>query len=484
MILPDAVVVGAEVARPRSHLTPPQGWLSDPVGLLYHEGIYHCFYQHHPTGLDWGPMHWAHARSTDLITWIDAGIALAPDADGFIYSGSAVVDEDGVAGYGLGAMIAYFTLHSESSEAQSFAVSVDSGRSWQRPERAPVLLPPPGVADFRDPRVLSWVGPDGGRWWIMLLAVGGSIQFFRSADLRGWELVSTFVAPRGPNELWETPDLIPLQGDSAAGDGWVLTIGVLVDGPGSATGMRYFVGDFDGIAFVRGSDCEAALVDHGPDFYAGQSWSHAPVPTWTGWVNNWAYARQLPAVDWKGVLALPRMLSLRTINGRRRLRQSPVHPAMPALPEPRNLPLDGSRFPASAHLDATCTIPEDTPGEVWLHLIGSDGRSLSLMRVPGGPGEPARLRLDLRSVRGEEYGTVVPRIFTAPLLQEHGPTAVRILLDGCVLEVFADDGLTVLTALLPQDWTLEVIEAGSAKGSGQVAVSIWHGSLSDAVIPG
>lgn len=481
MTVPDTVVVADDVARPRHHLTPRQGWLSDPVGLLYHEGVYHCAYQHYPHGLDWGPMHWGHATSTDLLTWVDAGVALAPDADGFIYSGSAVVDEDGVAGYGGGAMIAYFTLHSGSLEAQSFAVSVDSGRSWQRPERSPVLSPPPGVADFRDPRVFLWDGTAGRRWWIMLLAVGGSIQFYRSTDLRSWELVSTFLAGTGPNETWETPDLIPLHGESEAGDGWVLTIGVLIDGPGSATCMRYFVGDFDGIAFVRGPDCEAALVDHGPDFYAGQSWSHAPDPTWTGWVNNWAYARELPAVGWKGVLAIPRRLSLRTIDGRRRLRQSPVRPGLPAVPEQRNLTVDGSRFRASAHLDATCTIPEDASGEVRLHLIGSDSRSVTLIWVPG---EQASLRLDLRSVRGEAYGSVVPRVFTAPLLQEQGPTAVRILLDGCVLEVFADDGLTVLTALLPQDWTLEEIEVDSARDAGEVAVSIWHGQLGDTVVPG
>src|SRR5512141_2100032 len=116
--------------RPNYHFTPPANWMNDPNGMVYYDGEYHLFYQYHPDSSVWGPMHWGHAVSPDLIHWQHLPIALYPDKDGMIYSGSAVIDWQNTAGFGKEAMVAVFTHHQEEHERQSLAYSTDRGRTW------------------------------------------------------------------------------------------------------------------------------------------------------------------------------------------------------------------------------------------------------------------------------------------------------------------------------------------------------------------
>lgn len=455
--------------RPRVHLAPPLGWLSDPVGLVYHDGVYHCSYQHYPDALEWGPMHWRHATSVDLVTWTDQGIALAPGPDGMIFSGSAVVDHENTAGFGAGALVAYFTLHRDRVEAQAFAVSTDRGATWLRPRSEPTLLPRESTPDFRDPRVIRYT--DGGQsWWVMLLSVGRSIEFYRSEDLHSWQLVSTFVSPGSATETWETPDLLLLPVEGEDRHTWLLTFGFMVDGPGSATGMRAVVGEFDGLTFVADPDHLGAVVDHGPDFYAAQSFSNAPEPTWIAWLNNWAYAREVAATEWKGMLTLPRTLSLRSVGGRVRLRQVAVHGFAEPLAEARHsLASESATVALPSAFDARLRVVADASATVRLALCGADDRALVITWAPAS----GALEIDLTALRGTEYGSGVARVLPVALLAAGDEIELRVIVDAGSVELFADDGVTVVSCHLPQDWRVAELHAAAAHGSGSLHVTGW-----------
>src|SRR5215217_6546058 len=129
------------VARPRLHLTPDSGWLSDPNGLFVRHGVYHAYFQHHPHDVDWGPMHWGHATSPDLLCWTHEPIALEPDANGMIFSGSGWVDENDELRAGPGTVVAAFTLHHQGHEVQCLARSTDGGWTFTVDTSKPVLRP-------------------------------------------------------------------------------------------------------------------------------------------------------------------------------------------------------------------------------------------------------------------------------------------------------------------------------------------------------
>lgn len=319
--------------RPLLHFTPPGNWLNDPNGLVYHAGEYHLFYQHYPHSLDWGPMHWGHAVSRDLIRWQHLPIALAPDEDGMIFSGSAVSDWRDTAGFGPQALVAIYTCHKEPGhiETQSLAFSHDNGRTWQKYPGNPVL-PNPGLRDFRDPKVF-WHDDR----WVMCLAAGQEIHFYTAPNLRNWTLASVF-APQDSlpgGAVWETPDLFELPVTRSRQTRWVLTLGINTGAPAGGSGSCYFIGHFDGGTFTPDQPHASSTppasppplwMDYGPDFYAPQSWSNAPNARriCLGWMSNWRYAPLTPAVAWRGMFSLPRELTLvETTNGVR-LAQRPI----------------------------------------------------------------------------------------------------------------------------------------------------------------
>lgn len=292
------------------HYEPPSGWLNDPNGLVFHDGEWHLCYQHHPHSLDWGPMHWGHAVSTDLMTWRDLPIALYPDSNGTVYSGCAVIDRRGTAGFGPGAMVAIYTQFTPTTQVQSIAGSTDGGRTWQVHPDNPVLRQPAGVVDFRDPKV-SWFGDRDDGHWVMVLAAGDGARFYASRDLVAWEPTGAFAPEHGrPHGVWETPDLFALPVDGPPHRRWVLSAGVLERAPAGGSGTRYWTGDFDGAGFT--ADAEARWVDHGADFYAAQSWSDVAGGRriWIAWMSNWMYAAHVPAAAARGQLTVPRQVSL------------------------------------------------------------------------------------------------------------------------------------------------------------------------------
>ncbi|WP_205502322.1 glycoside hydrolase family 32 protein [Rufibacter psychrotolerans] len=258
-------VATQEQHRPQYHFTPPAKWMNDPNGMVYHNGEYHLFYQHHPGGTTWGPMHWGHAVSKDMVNWEHLPIALYPDEHGTIFSGSAVVDVNNTSGLGTKEnppMVAIYTYHNAELEkagridyqTQGIAYSLNNGRTWKKYEQNPVLKNP-GIRDFRDPKV-DW--NEKAQQWVMTLAVLDHIEFYGSKDLKTWNKLSEFGANIGAHGgVWECPDLFPLRVNGQ--EKWVLLVSINPGGPNGGSATQYFIGDFDGTRFVLDKSFEQAL---------------------------------------------------------------------------------------------------------------------------------------------------------------------------------------------------------------------------------
>ena len=247
-----------EQHRLQFHFTPPSAWMNDPNGMVYYEGEYHLFYQHNPDSTVWGPMHWGHAVSKDLVHWEHLPIGLYPDSLGTIFSGSAVADLNNTSGLGTAGnppLVAIFTYHNAEAEragrndfqTQGIAFSLDKGRSWTKYEQNPVL-PNPGIRDFRDPKVMWY---EAGQKWVMALAVADRISFYSSKDLKSWEHESDFGQDIGAHGgVWECPDLFPLKVEGSGEEKWVLLVSINPGGPSGGSATQYFVGHFNGESFV------------------------------------------------------------------------------------------------------------------------------------------------------------------------------------------------------------------------------------------
>ncbi|THU35848.1 glycoside hydrolase family 32 protein [Niastella caeni] len=319
-----------EPHRSQIHFTPKEHWMNDPNGMVHYNGVYHLFYQHHPGSTVFGPIHWGHATTRDLIHWQHQPIALYPDSLGWIFSGSAVVDYKNTSGFGRQGkvpLVAIFTHHSVKGEQegrsdyqnQSLAYSLDEGKTWTKYKGNPVLKNP-GIKDFRDPKV-SW--NEVADKWIMTLATLDHITFYSSPNLKDWTKESAFGKETGAHGgVWECPDLFSLnyQGKKI----WVLIVNINPGGPNGGSGTQYFVGDFDGHQFTP-FDKETRWLDYGPDEYAGVTFSNTGNrKLFLGWMSNWQYAQVVPTQKWRGAMTVPRELSLKKLNGKYLLASTPV----------------------------------------------------------------------------------------------------------------------------------------------------------------
>lgn len=286
--------------------------MNDPNGLVYHNGKYHLFYQYYPDDIVWGPMHWGHAESTDLLHWKHLPIALYPDSLGWIFSGSAVIDKNNTAGFGKDAMIAIFTYHNDAiwksgkknTESQGIAYSLDEGKTWTKFRGNPVLNNS-GEQDFRDPKVF-WNEKIGR--WTMVLAVGDRIKIFSSPDLKTWSHDSDFV-PDVKEEygVWECPDLFSLKAGTE--EKWVMILSQYKNGANGGSATRYIIGDFDGNKFIASTPPQ--WIDWGMDYYAAVTFDNVPGKRiLMGWMSNWEYATKTPTSSWRSAMALPRELTL------------------------------------------------------------------------------------------------------------------------------------------------------------------------------
>jgi sucrose-6-phosphate hydrolase SacC (GH32 family) len=425
-------VSGRAASRPVIHVSPRSGWLNDPNGLCFHRGVWHAFYQHDPDTDVHGTMHWGHATSDDLVHWVDRPIALVPDRLGTIFSGSVVVDDDDTAGFGAGAMVAVFTHHHNDVERQSLAYSRDDGLTWQPFADNPVLES--DERDFRDPKVFRDLR-EGRAAWIMALAVGHRIEFYRSADLRRWELTGSYATELPGTGLWECPDLIRFDGGDGP-PGWLLVFSVVGIGPEGHGGTLGVRGEFDGLTFRPHG--RPALLDHGPDFYAAQSFWGAPGDgaVVMAWMSSWLYSRTHPSAGRRGVLSLPRRV--RTDGG-------PDGSAIISRPSvdlaSLGVRLDGRRWssePARAvHVRARNDV------EVVVHAPH---------------GDVATIRIEDGAVSLRRHEPVVDGYAQTYSVSPGRSGPHEIVIDQGTLEVFAGDGAATLSALFfaGEHWALDV----------------------------
>lgn len=474
--------------RPAYHFTPAKNWMNDPNGLVFLDGEYHLFYQHNPRGNRWGHLSWGHAISRDLVNWRDLGVAM-PERDVMIFSGSAVIDATnraGLADQSAPTMVAFYTGHDprDQSESQYLAYSLDRGRTWIQYDGNPIIERP-GVGQFRDPKVF-W--HEASQRWVMALVHSGEqrVAIYTSENLRTWREASSF----GPGGLtggsWETPDLFELPAEGG-GSRWVLSVGVTGRaGLSAGSAVQYFVGNFDGERFVADDGAPVGAVrwvDYGSDFYAPQTWSGIPAADgrriWIAWMANTRHAEDVPTSPWRGMMTIPRALSLSLRDGRYELVQQPVREletlrrdavtqsAMPIASGETALP---SVAALGGSMELDIALRPGTSGETGLVLsygvgtrlrIGYDARNQHVFvdRSEGGS-------FDRDSFRARHY---------APVRLVDGVLRMRIFLDHSSVEVFADDGARVISDAIFPDGALHGVSTYATSVGGElVSVNAWR----------
>lgn len=483
--------------RPGFHFSPPSSWANDPNGLVYYEGSYHLFYQHHPYGNKWGPMHWGHAVSEDLVRWEHAPIALFPDEHGAIFSGCCVVDWKNSSGlfedcHGLVAIFTHADIHpvtGKPRQRQSLAYSSDKGKTWHKYDGNPVLAEE-NLIDFRDPKVF-WHAPS--ERWIMAIVAGDHARFYASKNLREWSLTGEFGREEGSHDgVWECPDLFKLPVDDTGRSKWVLIISI-GDNPNCPEGSRtqYFIGEFDGNTFINDNPADHIMwLDYGRDNYAGVSWSDIPEQDGRrviiGWMSNWKYANETPTGSWRGAMTLPRALSLTSKDGSVVLSQMPVREIEQLRNDSRSWN-DVAVTPESPFIQQTNSDLIEIEGEfniqsgdeVCIHLQ-SGGQSEIIIGY-----DPAKQWLFTdRSKSGvTDFHPAFASRHGASLAATNGKLKLHIWLDRNAVEVYADNGLVVLTDQIFPDAPIENIRVSTQ--SGQVVLnSLQIHTLKPIQIPG
>ena len=332
-----------QLYRPNFHFTPKHHWMNDPNGMFFLNGKYHLYFQYYPESNVWGPMHWGHAYSKDLVTWEEQPVALYPDELGYIFSGSAVVDVNNTSGFGKDGktpVVAIFTYHDADAEkagkidfqTQGIAYSLDEGQTWVKYSKNPVLSNP-GIKDFRDPKVF-WDAQHNQ--WLMALATYEKTLFYTSKNLKDWQFLSDFGETIGNHDgVWECPDFFPLKVENSDQSKWVLLQSINPGHINGGSGTQYFVGDFDGKTFTvdpifskQLEKQEAIWLDYGRDNYAGVTWSNIPEKDgrklFIAWMSNWEYAQVVPTQNWRSAMTISRELKLKKINDEYLLFSEPV----------------------------------------------------------------------------------------------------------------------------------------------------------------
>lgn len=457
--------------------------MNDPNGLVAHAGRYHLFYQYNPYGVTHGNMSWGHASSPDLYSWEHHPVAIPCTEAEEIYSGSVVVDDNAVSGYGSAespALLAFYTSLNRRTrlQAQSVAYSLDDGLTWTPHAGNPVL--DRGSRNFRDPKVVRWDG-EAEAYWVMVAveAEEREVHLFRSDDLLTWAPLSVFGGVGSVEGIWECPDLFPLAVDGTGDQLWVLLVSLYPGAPAGGSGTQYFVGHFDGTTFTPlhrpdADPHDARWLDHGFDNYAGVTFFGLPENerTLIGWMSNWDYARALPPLRGTlGMMTAPRRLSLvRDADGWPVLTQEPVLPASVSWTE---YSVSGEGWAASEALPGAAVL------EVEVSLAPGAKTSMRLRSRADGTGgvlvsvTENEITLDRTGAAGG-----VPQmagVARAPRPLSGARVRLRIVLDEQSVEVFADEGTAVLTCrMLPEP---DAVGASIDAGVGVTVEGIRLGHL-------
>lgn len=450
----------SEQYRLQVHYSLPDGWLNDPNGLIVHGGAYHLFYQNYPYNKIWGPMHWGHATSADLIHWETLPVAIKPEDDGDIFSGCCVVDDKNVTGFSRDAvepLIALFTLSKNGNQSQAMAYSYDNGATFTRYDWNPVIENP-SLADFRDPNVIERNGT-----FFMVLAAFDRVMFYSSKDLLAWTGVSEFGESPSQGDktgVWECPAIVALK-DEDGTEHDVLIVSENGDAAGSL--MQYFIGKFDGSEFVNQNDATTTLwLDHGPDNYAAVPYHNDPYGRviLIGWMSNWLYAQDIPTSTWRGQMTIPRELGIKTVNGNVHVVQQPIanlssiadtskvwklaSPVDVRSSLTYDLTGEASIESSLLSLEYVFDIQNAKSGKIDFRFGNSHNEFLSFAYLP----QNRTYELDRRNSGKISFSSrFAAEKLTVDRIDNSNNITGRIILDVASIEIFADGGLDTFSAI-------------------------------------
>ena len=406
------------------HHTPVYGWMNDPNGMFYKDGVWHLYYQYNPYGSQWENMTWAHSTSTDLIHWKNHGEVIQPDALGTIFSGSSVVDKENTAGFGKDAVVAFYTS-AGAAQTQSIAYSTDNGETFKKYVNNPILTS--DVPDFRDPNVF-W--NEEVKQWNLILAAGQQMNIYSSKNLKDWKYESSFGEGYGNHGgVWECPDLLKM------GDKWGLICNINPGGPFGGSATQYFVGSFDGHKFTCESKPEVTKwMDYGKDHYATVSFSNAPdgrivvLP----WMSNWQYANQVPTQQFRSANGLPRDLGLYSYNGEDYVSVKPSPEVFAAFEKKPSGRLQPAAYIEVTNIKSNASIVlSNDKGERVTMVYDGKNSTFSMDRTESGVSD---FHSDFKAK------TVAP---TNGVIK-----SMQIFIDRCSIEAFDTEGKVAMTNLV------------------------------------
>ncbi len=430
-----------EAWRPLYHHTPAYGWMNDPNGLFYKDGVWHVYFQHNPFGSQWENMTWGHSTSTDLVNWTFQGDAILPDALGTIFSGCSAVDNDNTAGFGKGAVVAYYTSAGRAQK-QSMAVSTDNGMTFVKHADNPVLVS--SIPDFRDPHIF-WHAATGR--WILIVSEKQHMKFFSSTDLKDWKFESDFGEGYGSHDgVWECPDLLDM------GNGhWVLLCNINPGGPFGGSATQYFTGTFDGHKFT----CDTApsvtkWMDWGKDHYATVTFNNAPDGRHVAlpWMSNWQYANQVPTKQYRSANGIPRELGYFEYQETGYVSVKPSPEVMAAFAKkPIGALTPACRVDVQLRSNTTITL-SNAKGEQVVMTYNAAKQTFTMDRTKSGE---------------TEFSTDFPAVTTAPTRGR--VKTLMIFIDKSSVEAFDADGKMAMTNIVfpSSPYTTLKVKGGKAK---------------------
>ena len=463
--------------RPAFHLTPRTGWMNDPNGMFYKDGVWHLYYQWNPYGSKWQNMTWGHSSSTDLINWQHHPAAIEPDGLGTVFSGSCAIDKDDTAGFGSDAVIALYTS-AAASQVQSLAHSNNNGNTFEIYPGNPVITL---ESEARDPNMF-W-NEATGEWNLVLAhALEHEMLVFTSPDMKQWTLQSAFGKGLGAQDgVWECPDLFELAVDGSDQKKWVLICNINPGGPFGGSATQYFIGEFDGKTFTPDRDADGNVptkwMDYGKDHYATVSWSNAPDNRRTaiGWMSNWQYAAEVPTMQYRSANTLPREIGL--------FRASDGEIYTSCTPSPEIGALRGNasvkkRSFTAGKKSRTFALPEANGGicEITLEITPKKGVpvNLTLANEAGNKVEmvynPAESTFSFdRYQSGQtDFSQDFPAITTAPAFTDGGNLRLRIFIDRSSIEVFEQNGRFAMTNLVFPESPYTTLSVNAPAGNARI----------------
>lgn len=430
-----------EKFRPLYHHTPTYGWMNDPNGLFYKDGVWHLYFQYNPYGSQWENMTWGHSTSTDLIHWKYEGEAIEPDALGSIFSGCSVVDSANTAGFGHGAVIAYYTSAGKAQK-QCMAYSTDNGKTFTKYEDNPLLVS--NIPDFRDPHII-WYEPT--KRWILIVSEKQHMKIFSSQNLKDWTFESDFGEGYGSHDgVWECPDLLDMGGGH-----WVLVCNINPGGPFGGSATQYFTGSFDGHKFTSDSDPSVTKwMDWGKDHYATVTFNNAPdgrhvaIP----WMSNWQYAAQVPTKQYRSANGIARDLGYFEYKG---VGYCSVKPS----PEI----LNAFSKKAQASLTPACRVDVQLRANTVITLSNGKGDRVTMTYNA----KTETFSMDRTKSGDVSFSTDFPALTKAPTYGKI--KTLQIFIDKSSIEVFDADGKMAMTNIVfpSEPYNHLTVKGGKAK---------------------